>query len=138
MYWEEKNQYIEKKVSCWNKYSVFKSDIETVLCMFHETHFHCPMNLFAPFDLHIIIRWPENVRRVNKICLHCGHFIHCYILLNFVYFFSSPWQCVTISVMSLQNMKIVIFCFGLSNWLAYNAQFRWSTSYWWIVLYIYK
>ena len=36
------------------------------------------------FDLHIIIRWPENVRRVNKICLHCGHFIHCYILLNFI------------------------------------------------------
>jgi len=24
------NQYIEKKVSCWNKCSVFRSDIETV------------------------------------------------------------------------------------------------------------
>jgi len=36
------------------------------------------------FDIHICIRWPKNVRRVNKICLHCGHFIHCYILLNLV------------------------------------------------------
>ena len=26
---------------------------------------------------------------VNNICLHCGHFIHCYILLNFVLFYSS-------------------------------------------------
>ena len=43
------NQYIEKKVSCWNKCSVVRSDIETVWCMFHETHLHCPMNLFAPF-----------------------------------------------------------------------------------------
>jgi hypothetical protein len=26
----KKNQYIEKKVSCWNQCSVFRSDIETV------------------------------------------------------------------------------------------------------------
>ena len=48
----KKNQYIEKKVSCWNKCtkcSVFRSDIETVWCMFNETYFHCPMNMFAPF-----------------------------------------------------------------------------------------
>ena len=70
----------------------FRRDIETVWCLFHEKYFHCPMNKFYRFDLHIIIRWPENVRRVNKICLHCGHFIHCYILLNFVLFFSSSWQ----------------------------------------------
>ena len=30
IYWEGKNQYIEKRVSCWNKCSVFRSDIETV------------------------------------------------------------------------------------------------------------
>jgi len=38
----KKNQYIEKKVSCWNKCSVFSSDMETVWCMFHENYFHCP------------------------------------------------------------------------------------------------
>ena len=31
IYWYEKNQYIEKKVSCWNKCSVFRTDIETVM-----------------------------------------------------------------------------------------------------------
>jgi hypothetical protein len=46
---------------------------------------------------HNISRWPENVKRVNNICLHCDHFIHCYIYLNFVLFFSSSWQSVTIS-----------------------------------------
>jgi hypothetical protein len=56
-----------------------------------------PWTCLHRFDLRIIIRWPENVRRVNKICLHGGHFIHCYVLLNFVLFFSSSWQCVTIS-----------------------------------------
>jgi hypothetical protein len=30
IYWCEKYQYIEKKVSCWNKCSVFRTDIETV------------------------------------------------------------------------------------------------------------
>jgi hypothetical protein len=30
IYWYDKYQYIEKKVSCWNKCSVFRSDIETV------------------------------------------------------------------------------------------------------------
>jgi hypothetical protein len=93
-YWYEKYQCIEKKVSCWNKCSVFRSNIETIWCMFHEKHFHCPVWTYLHrFDLHIIIRWPKNVRRVNKICLHCGHFIHCYILLNFVLFFSTSWVC---------------------------------------------
>jgi hypothetical protein len=30
IYWYKKYQYIEKKVSCWNTFSVFRSDIETV------------------------------------------------------------------------------------------------------------
>ena len=45
-----------------------------------------PWTCLHGFDLYIIIRWPENVKRVNKICVHCGHFIHCYILLNSVLF----------------------------------------------------
>jgi hypothetical protein len=64
--------------------------------------FIAPWTCLRHFDLHIIIRWPENVKRVNKICIHCGHFIHCYILLNSVLFFSSScsgyssdfWVCV--------------------------------------------
>jgi hypothetical protein len=55
---------------------------------FMKNIFISPWTCLYRFDLHIIIRWPENVRRVNKIWLHCGHFIHCYILLNFVLFFS--------------------------------------------------
>ena len=31
----------------------FRSDIETVWCMFHEKYFHCSMNMFAPF-------WPSH------------------------------------------------------------------------------
>ena len=46
------------------------------------------------FDLQIIIRWPENVRRVYKICLHCGNFIHCYILLIFLVVHHSLWLLV--------------------------------------------
>ena len=46
-------KYIVKKLSCWNKCSVFRSDIGTVWCMFHEKHFHCPMNMFAQF-------WPSH------------------------------------------------------------------------------
>jgi hypothetical protein len=61
---------------------------------FTKNIFIAPWTCLHRFDLHIIIRWPENVRRVNKICLHCGHFIHCYILLNFVLFFSSSWPSV--------------------------------------------
>ena len=68
----------------------------------------------------------QNIRRVNKICLHGGYFIHCYILLNFVLFFNSSWQSVTIQFMTdslwltlmlLQNMKInrLNFLLGLSN-----------------------
>ena len=64
---------------------------------FMKNIFISPWTCLYRFDLHIIIRWPENVRRGNNICLHCGHFIHCYILLNFVLFFSSSWQSVTIS-----------------------------------------
>jgi hypothetical protein len=30
IYFMEKYQYIEKKMSCWNKCSVFRSDIETM------------------------------------------------------------------------------------------------------------
>ena len=55
---------------------------------FMKNIFISPWTCLYRFDLHIISRWPENVRRVNKIWLHCGHFIHCYILLNFVLFFS--------------------------------------------------
>ena len=80
--------------------------------------FIAPWTCLHRFDIHIFIRWPENVRRVNKICLHCGHFIHCYILLNFLLLVSSSWQYVTnsSSLMSWQNRKIIFcFCFGLSN-----------------------
>jgi hypothetical protein len=49
IYWNKKYHYIEKKVLCWNKFSVFRSDIETVWSTFHEKHFHCLMNMFAPF-----------------------------------------------------------------------------------------
>ena len=41
------------------------------------------------------IEWPENVRRVNKILW--SFLKHCYMLLNFVLFFRSSWQSVTIS-----------------------------------------
>ena len=44
----------------------------------------------------VFIRWPENVRRVTKILW--SFLKHCYILLNFVLFFSSSWQSVTISI----------------------------------------
>ena len=64
---------------------------------FMKNIFIAPWTCLHHFDLHIIIRWPENVKRVSKISIHCGHFIHCYILLNSVLFFSSSWQSVTIS-----------------------------------------
>ena len=97
IYWYDKYQYIEKKVSCWNKCSVFRSDIILKLCdvCFMKNIFIAPWTCLLHFDLHIIIRWPENVKRLKKICIHCGHFIHCYILLNVVSFFSSSWQSVT-------------------------------------------
>jgi hypothetical protein len=57
----------------------------------------CDVYFMHHFDLHIIIRWPDNVKRVHKICIHCGHFIHCYILLNYVLYVSRSWQSVTIS-----------------------------------------
>ena len=44
---------------------------------FMKNIFIAPWICLYHFDLHIIIRWPENVKRVNKICIHCGHFIHC-------------------------------------------------------------
>jgi hypothetical protein len=44
---------------------------------FMKNIFIAPWTCLYHFDLHIIIRWPENVKRVNKICIHCGHFIHC-------------------------------------------------------------
>jgi hypothetical protein len=70
--------------------------------------------------LHIIIRWSENVRRVNKICLQCGHFIPCYFLLNFVLYFISSLQTVTISNTHVtteheNKSSKLFFCFGLSN-----------------------
>jgi hypothetical protein len=64
---------------------------------FMKNIFIAPWTCLYRFDLHLIIRWPENIWRVNKICLHCGKFIHCYILLNFVLFFRSSWQYVPIS-----------------------------------------
>ena len=107
--WYEKYQYSEKKVSCWNKCSVLKSDIETVWCMLLEKHCHCPMNMM--FVLFWIIWWPETVRRVNTICF--------YTLLYYVEFcifcltvHDSLWLLVTL--VSLQNMKInhlnFLFC----------------------------
>ena len=42
---------------------------------FMKSIFIAPWTFLHRFDLHIIITWPENVRRLNKICLHCGHFI---------------------------------------------------------------
>ena len=118
-YWYEKYQCIEKKVSCWNKCSVFRSNIETIWCMFHEKHFHCPVWTYLHrFDLHIIIRWPKNVRRVNKICLHCGHFIHCYILLNLYYFLAvhdSLWLLVTLILTTEHENKSSYFVFACLN-----------------------
>jgi hypothetical protein len=61
-------------------FSLFMTKIHTTMVSWKIFSLH-------HFDLHIIIRWPENVKRVNKICIHCGHFIHCYILLNSVSFF---------------------------------------------------
>ena len=40
---------------------------------FMKNIFIAPWTCLHRPDLHIIIRWPNNVRRVNKICLHCGH-----------------------------------------------------------------
>jgi hypothetical protein len=34
---------------------------------------------------------------VSKICLHCGHFIHRYVFVDFFLYFSSSLQTVTIS-----------------------------------------
>jgi hypothetical protein len=65
-FWKEIFQWYFVGIRC---------DIETVWCMFHEKHFHCPHEhaCLHRFDLHIIIWWPEHVRRVSKIYLHCGH-----------------------------------------------------------------
>ena len=79
---------VGKKSIYWNKCSVFKSDIETVWCTvcFMKHIFIAPWTCLHSFDIHIFIRRPENVRSVNKICLHCGHFIPCYIMLIFFEF----------------------------------------------------
>ena len=61
IYWNKKYHYIEKKVLCWNKFSVFRSDIETVWSTFHEKHFHCLMNMFAPF-------WHSHNYQVSRKC----------------------------------------------------------------------
>jgi hypothetical protein len=82
--------WIEKEVSCSNKCNVFISDIE--ICAFENPlnskllgntdcfYWNCMMYVswktfhwwtcLHRYDLHIIIRWPENIR----ICLHCGNF----------------------------------------------------------------
>ena len=73
-----------------NTCSVYRSDWN---CMMHDS-----WKTFAlPHD-HVcnhFIRWPENVRRVSKILW--SFLKHCYILLNFVLFFSSSWHSVTMS-----------------------------------------
>ena len=88
IYWYE--QYIEKKVSCCNKCSVYRSDWN---CMMYDL-----WNTFVlPHDhvCTVFTRWSEHVRRVNKILW--SFLKHCYILLNFVLFFSISWHSVTIS-----------------------------------------
>ena len=69
---------------------------------FMKNIFIAPWTCLHHFDLHIIIRWPENVKRVNKIC------IHCYILLNSVLFFLAVHEVCEYwwHSYSLQNMKI--------------------------------
>jgi hypothetical protein len=110
MYWYDK--YIEKKVTCWNKCMMY--DLWKTFSLPHE------------YVCTVLISWPENVRRVTKILW--SFLKHCYILLNFVLFYSSSWQSVTISIKHSCHYRtrkkiILIFCFGL------YAQFRWSTSY---------
>jgi hypothetical protein len=78
--------------------------LEVILKLYDVCYFFLKNIFIAPWtclhrsDLHILIMWPENIRRVNKICLHCGHFIHGYFLLNFVLYFSSSLQTVTINL----------------------------------------
>ena len=65
-----------------------------------------PWTCLHHFDLHIIIRWPENV----KICIHCGHFIHCYILWWILYYFlavhDSLWLLVTLILTTEHENKL--------------------------------
>ena len=96
-------------MSCWNTCSVYRSDWN---CMMYDS-----WKTFALTHDHVctvLIRWPENVRRVNNILW--SFLKHCYILLNFVLFLAvhdSLWLLVTL--MSLQSMKInhLNFLFGL-------------------------
>ena len=86
IYWKESVVFLEVILKLYDVCYCFMKNI----CI-------APWTCLHRSDLHIVIMWPENVRRVNKICLHCGHFIHCYFLLNFVLYFSSSLQTVTIS-----------------------------------------
>ena len=80
--------------------------------------FIAPWTCLHRFDLHIIIRWPENVRRVNNICLHCGHFLHCYILLNFVLFVLEVHDSLWLLIVHSCHYRTCksYFCF-VSTWL---------------------
>ena len=87
------------KRKCHVEINVVFLDVILKLCdvCFMKNIFIAPWTCLHHCDLHIIIRWPENVKRVNKICIHCGHFIHCCILLNSALYFSSSWRSLTIS-----------------------------------------
>jgi hypothetical protein len=65
----------------WNYIKIRQAKTKNYDACFMKNMFIAPWTCLHRFDLHIIIRWPKNVRRVNKICLNCGYFIHCYILL---------------------------------------------------------
>ena len=86
IYWYEKYQYILKR-KCQVGINVVFLDVILKLydVCFMKNIFIAPWTCLhhSQSDLHIIIRWPENVRRVNKICLHCGHFIHCFFVVEF-------------------------------------------------------
>jgi hypothetical protein len=58
---DQRNRAFYATVELYFKCSVFRRDIETVWCMFHEAHFHCPMKMLAPF-------WPSH--KISKILVY--------------------------------------------------------------------
>jgi hypothetical protein len=78
--------------------------------------FIAPWTCLHRFD--IFIRWPENVRRVNKICSHCWFFFFFYyfwclfpLSIKFQLYHGNQFYIVII-------LYIVIFCWILYNFLA--------------------
>jgi phosphotransferase system glucose/maltose/N-acetylglucosamine-specific IIC component len=68
------------------------------------------------FDLHIIIRWPENVRKVNIVVIL--YIVIFFWMLYYLILAVDDSLGLLVTLMSLQNMKrnyLNCFVFGLSN-----------------------